>query len=64
MKSIRIVEYTGNRAAGDYQHEGRRFPWPQRFWHGAWLTESGHIIRVWVDDVHMDTVRQARRAEA
>jgi hypothetical protein len=36
------------------------YPWPARYWEGAWVTESGHLIRAWLDEVLMDDIRAAR----
>lgn len=62
--TIRVVEYDAYRHATWEGLTGRLFAWPSRFWHGAWLTLSGFIIRSWTDDVHMEKVREARKGGA
>ena len=37
------------------------YPWRARYWTGAWVTSSGHIIRAYLDEILMDEVREARR---
>ena len=37
-----------------------RHPWPARYWQGAWLTESGYIIRSWMDEIHAADVLEAK----
>jgi len=36
-------------------------PWRARYWSGAWVTDSGHIIRAYLDELLADKVREARR---
>jgi hypothetical protein len=36
-------------------------PWKARYWSGSWCTDSGHIIRAYLDELLMDEIREARQ---
>lgn len=60
MRSIRLAEAVEQHPPIIWSIQNKRFPWPSRCWQGAWVTESGYIIRAWEDEVLADEVRRVR----
>ena len=68
MSSVQLQEYTEHHAPSAFVGRERgylferdvAFPWPARYWQGAFVTDGGHVIRAWLDEVLMDAVRAAK----
>ena len=61
--SIRLADYVARISHPAYRYRSRSYAWPARYWEGAWCTQSGHIIEAYLDDLHMEIVKEERNKE-